>query len=77
MTVVTVVNNESLTPAERSIVDRSLLAWWNAHNEDLALDMVTRVKELNAVAARVVSELRNERRERDQFGWDKDPNLRS
>jgi len=72
-----IVNHESLTPAERGVVNAAMLSWWNAHNEDLELDMVTRVTELNAVAARVVSELRNERRERDQFGWDTDPNLRS
>jgi len=65
-----IANNEALTPAERRCVDQAMRNWWNTHADDPFVDMVTRVKALNTIAARTVHELRGEKR--DQFGWDRE-----
>jgi len=67
------VNDNAISPTERHAVNAALRRWYEMNGES-APDLVALLTDMNALAARVVRELR---RERDQFGWDKDPNLRS
>jgi len=70
------VNDNAISPTERHAVNAALRRWYELNGES-APDLVALLTDMNALAARVVRELRNEHRERDQFGWDTDPNLRS
>ena len=67
------MNDNAISPTERHAVNAALRRWYELNGES-APDLVALLTDMNALAARVVRELRGER---DQFGWDKDPNLRS